>query len=92
LTYSALFVNLIQEVIMTVIELKEKLIAKINSTDNEELLDHIADIIELESADSIYKLSPEEYKAVSDGIAQIEDGHFLTNEDANKIIDKCLGR
>jgi len=76
---------------MTVVELKEKIIAKISSTDNEELLDHIADIIELESTDSVYKMSLEEIKAVNEGIVQIENGQFFTNEEANKMIDKCLG-
>jgi predicted transcriptional regulator len=78
---------------MTVIELKEKLIAKINDTDNEELLDHILDIIDIESnTEDVYKLSSEEIKAVEEGIAQIENGQFFTNEEANKIIDKCLGK
>ncbi|MDB5158239.1 MAG: hypothetical protein JWR50_2946 [Mucilaginibacter sp.] len=77
---------------MTVVELKEKLIAQINSIDDEELLDHIADIIELESPDSVYKLSLGEIKAIEEGITQIENGQFFTNEEANKIIDKCLGK
>jgi len=44
---------------MTVVELKEKLIAKIKSTDNEELLEHIADIIEFEHNDGkVLQLKP----------------------------------
>jgi len=78
---------------MTVIELKEKLIAKINSTDNEELLEHLADIIEFEfNTDGIYEMSPEEIDAVKEGIAQIDSGQWITNEEANKRADKWLGK
>jgi len=60
---------------MTVIELKQKLIAKINSTDNEELLEHLADIIEFEyNNDEVYEMSPVEIEAVKDGLAQIDNG------------------
>ena len=78
---------------MTDVELKEKLIAKINTTDDGELLNQISRLIDLEAQiEDIYKLSPDELKAVKDGIDQIENGAFLSNEEANKLIDKCLGR
>lgn len=76
---------------MTVIELKEKLIAKIKSTDNEELLEHIADIIEFEHNDGIvYNLSPEEMAAVKEGIEQIENGQYLSHEEANRQVEEWL--
>jgi hypothetical protein len=79
--------------IMTAVELKDKLIAKISDTNNEELLDQISRLIELEDQISdVYKLSPDELKAVNEGIEQIDNGLFLTNDEANKLIDKCLGR
>lgn len=78
---------------MTVIELKEKLIAKINSTNDEELLDQISHVIDLEEQiDGFYKLSPDELNAVKDGIEQIESGFFFTNDEVNKLTDRCLGR
>jgi len=70
--------------------LKEKIIAKISSTDNEELLDHIAAIIELESTDSIYKMSSEETEAVKEGLEQFKNGQWITNEDSNKHVDEWL--
>ena len=73
------------------IELKEKLIAKINGTHNVELLEQLSEIIDFES-DEIYRLSPEEKAAVREGMEQIDSGLFFTNEEAKKIIDKCLGR
>ena len=77
----------------TGIELKEKLIEKINSTDDVDLLRQLSLVIEFESnSEEIYRLSPEEIAAVKDGISQIDSGQFFSNEEANKIFDKCLGK
>lgn len=76
---------------MTVIELKEKLIENIRNTTNEELLEHISDIFEFQlNTEGIYKMSPEEIEAVKEGIEQIENGQFLTNEEVIKLSAKCL--
>ncbi len=76
---------------MDTIELKEKLIARITSIDDEALLDQISDFIDFEyNAKGIYKMSPAEIEAVNEGIAQIENGQWISNEEANKIFDKCL--
>jgi hypothetical protein len=78
---------------LTDVELKEKLIARINSTDDEELLHQLYRVIDLEmQIDDVYKLSPDELKAVKEGIDQIDNGSFLSNKEANKLIDKCLGK
>ncbi|RYU87924.1 hypothetical protein EWM62_15640 [Mucilaginibacter terrigena] len=78
---------------MTRVELKEKLIAKIGTTNDEELLNQISRLVNLELfADEIYKLNPEEFEAVKEGIAQIESGLFVSEAEANRTIDKCLGR
>jgi hypothetical protein len=77
----------------TEIELKEKLIEKINGTDNIELLQELLLVIDLElKSEDIYKLNSQELAAVKDGIAQIDNGQSFSNEEANKIFDKCLGR
>jgi len=78
---------------MTVIELKEKLIAKINNTDDEELLDQISRVIDLETRiDEVYEMSPEEIEAVKEGIAQLDNGQWITNKEANKRADEWLGK
>ena len=78
---------------MTVVELKEKLIEQINSIDNEELLSSILRNVELEQElNEIYILSAEEREAVIEGIDQIESGQFYTNDEANTIFNKCLGK
>ena len=38
----------------------------------------------------IHHLSPEELEAVKEGIWQIENGLFLSHEEANKRIDEVL--
>jgi len=78
---------------LTDTEIKEKLIATISNTDNMDLLRELLMITEMEDEISgVYHLSQEEIVAVNEGIEQIEKGMFVTNEEANKLIDKCLGR
>ncbi|MFI5136387.1 MAG: hypothetical protein ACHQIM_01080 [Sphingobacteriales bacterium] len=78
---------------MSAIELKEKLMEKINGIDDEALLHEIADFIDFDvESDGVYVLSPEEVEAIKDGIDQIERGMAISNEEARKIFDKCLGK
>jgi hypothetical protein len=78
---------------MSTIELKEKLMEKINGIEDEVLLHEIADFVDFEvESDDVYVLSPEEVEAVKDGISQIESGMAISNEEARKIFDKCLGK
>lgn len=66
---------------------------KINGIDDEALLHEIADFIDFDvESDGIYVLSPEEVEAIKDGIDQIEKGMAISNEEARKIFDKCLGK
>ena len=77
---------------MTVVELKEKLIEKINSVDDEVQLEQIALMIDVGSKlnDGIYEMSAEEIKAVKEGIEQIENGEWITNEEANRRTDELF--
>jgi len=78
---------------MSTIELKEKLMEKINGIEDEALLHEIADFVDFEvESDEVYVLSPEEIEAVEEGIDQIERGMAISNEEARKIFDKCLGK
>ena len=40
--------------------------------------------------EEIYHLSPEELKAVKEGIWQIENGLFLSHEESNKKIEELF--
>lgn len=78
---------------MTTIELKEKLIAKIRSTDDQQLLDHISEIIDLGTlTDGVYEMSPGEIEAVNEGLAQLDNGEWITNEEANRQVAEWLGK
>jgi len=77
---------------MSSIELKRRLIEKIQKTENEDLLAEAYRLLELETEDiEIYKLNDEQRKAIGEARQQIANGQFLTDEQANKEIDEWLG-
>ena len=76
---------------LTDVELKEKLIATIRTTDDEELLHQILRVIDLEARiDEVYTLSKEEEEAVKEGLAQLDNGQFITHSEANHQVDQWL--
>ncbi len=78
---------------MSTIELRRRLIDKIQKTDNEGLLAEVYRLLELETEDiEIYKLNNDQRKAISEARQQIKSGQFLTDEQSNKEIDKWLSK
>ncbi|MDH4091876.1 MAG: hypothetical protein OEV24_15555 [Cyclobacteriaceae bacterium] len=76
---------------MSTIELRKRLIDKIQKTDNENLLEEAYRLLELETQDiEVYKLTDEQRKAVNEARQEIKDGQFLTDEQANNEIDEWL--
>lgn len=76
---------------MSTIELRKRLIDKIQKTDNENLLEEAYRLLELETQDiEIYKLTDEQRKAINEARQQIKNGEFLTDDQANKEIDEWL--
>jgi len=76
---------------MTVVELKEKLIAKIKSTDDEQLLEHIADIIDFEhNPEHVHVMSQGEIDAVKEGLEQIKNGQCISDEEAHRQFEEWL--
>ena len=66
---------------MSAIELKKRLIDKIQKTDNENLLGEAYRLLELETEDiEIYKLNSEQRKAIEVARQQIKSGQFLTDK------------
>jgi hypothetical protein len=66
---------------------KEKLIEHINHIENEALLIELLNIIELETNNkAIYQLSAEETLAIEQGVSDIEQGRYYTQEEADKLI------
>ena len=78
---------------MTATELKKRLIGKINQSENNEILEEMYRLIENEETDiSLYQLSDEQLKVVEEGQLQYKNGHFLTEEQADKDIEEWLGK
>jgi len=84
-------VNLVKGNVMTVIELKEKLIKKIITTNDEELLEELSWIIDVEEPNNeIHVMSEGEIEAVNEGLAQLDRGEWISNEEANRRADEWL--
>ena len=78
---------------MSTIELRKRLIDKIQKTDNETLLEEAYRLLELETENiEVYKLTDDQRTAVNEARQQIKDGKFLTDEQANKEIDGWLSK
>jgi hypothetical protein len=88
-----ILVNLFKDnmIMQTEIELKEKLIEKINSTDDVELLKELLLVIDFESkSEDVYEMSPGEIEAVNEGLKQFKNGQWITHEESNKRVDEWL--
>ncbi len=78
---------------MSAIELKKRLIDKIEKTNDENLLGEAYRLLELETEDiDIYKLNNEQRRAIETARRQIKSGQFLTDEKSNKEIDEWLNK
>jgi hypothetical protein len=78
---------------MSTIELKKKLIDKIQKTENDGLLQEAYRLLDLETKNiEIYELSEFQRNSVDEARLQIANGQFLTDEQANKEIDEWLNK
>jgi len=76
---------------MTTNELKNQVIGKINQLDDNELLMEVCKLLDDSLVDSdVYKLSDNHKIAIDKAISQIDNGNFLTNDQANKEINEWL--
>ena len=77
---------------MTTVELKRKLIRKINSMQNELLLEEMLRLAGSGDKSDLYILSDEQVDAIEQSQEQYRKGEFLSNEDSDKEIDEWLNR
>ena len=78
---------------MTTIEMKNQVIGKINQLTDNELLMDVYKLLNDSSMDTeIYKLSDNQKAAIDTAIEQINNGDFLTCEQANKEINEWLNK
>jgi tRNA A22 N-methylase len=78
---------------MSTVELRKRLIDKIQTTKDERILEEAYRLLEIETEDiEIYKLNDDQKRAISEARQQIKNGQFLTDEQANKEIDEWLNK
>ncbi len=76
---------------MPVTELQQKLIDKISSTDDVDLLEDIYSFIGIdEEVEKFYTLSDKQISNIEQSQQQIKDGNYFSNDDVNKEIDEWL--
>jgi hypothetical protein len=78
---------------MKTIEIKKKLINEINLSKNKGLLEEFYRFLNLENEiQETYKLNTEQKSAIAEAREQIENGDYLTNEQANQDIEEWLNK
>ena len=78
---------------MHTLELKKQLIDKIESTNNDILLEEIYRILDMgEDNLELYKLSSHQKAAIDEGLEDVKQGNVISHEDAKKEIDEWLSK
>ena len=78
---------------MSTVELRKRLIDKIQKIDDEHLLEEAYRLLQLEIDDlEIYKLTEDQKNAIHDARQQIKNGQSLTDSQANDQIDELLNK
>ena len=72
-------------------EMKKKLIDKIQSTDDDKILEEVYRILEVSTQEvEIIMLSDHQKNQIEKGLRDVEEGRLLTNDEANIEIDEWL--
>lgn len=75
------------------VDLKQQLIDKIQLTTDKVKLEEIYRLLEIDfDEQEVYILSAEQKSAVGEAQKQIENGEFLSDEQANKEVEEWLKR
>ena len=69
-------------------EIKEKIIKRINAIDDPVILKEIYRLISLESEMEVYEMTEEERQGVEQGISDFKNGRWFTQEEADNIYKK----
>ncbi len=75
---------------MTTIDLKSILIHRIAGINDKSFLAAIHTIIETKSKSTVYKTTPEQRKCIEEGLHQIANGEYFSNDQVEKEIDRWL--
>lgn len=78
---------------MSTVELRRRLIEKIQATDDDQLLEEAYRLFEMEFEEmDVYMLNAGQKESIAKSRQQIKEGKYLTDEQANKEIDEWLKR
>lgn len=77
---------------MSTAEMRQKLIDKIQETDNEALLSEMMQLLDIEHENAIYHLSDNQKETIQRAKEQIQNGYYLTNEQSDQDIDGWLNQ
>jgi predicted transcriptional regulator len=75
---------------MNTIDLKDILMHQIAGINDKTFLTAIHTIVEAKSNSIVYKTTPEQRKCIEEGLIQIANGEYFTNDLVEKEIDKWL--
>lgn len=76
---------------MTQVQLKEKLIKRIQETDNQDILEDFLNILDIDSDSNItLKLSSDQKSAINEGEEDFKNGNFLTEEESDRQTKEWL--
>jgi predicted transcriptional regulator len=76
---------------MSTVDLKERLISKIQEIENEDSLAEACRLLGMEpEIEEPFKLNADQKTAISEARAQIKRGEFLNDQEANNEIDEWL--
>ena len=78
---------------MSTIELRKRLIEKIQLTDDDKLLEEASRLLEVEiKLSDVYIINDKQKEAIEEGKKQIINGAYLSDEESNKEIDEWLSK
>ena len=78
---------------MAVIELKNKVRKRIESLNDEHLLEEILNLIDFESdKEEVYSIPPDHQKELEISLRQMKNGNTISNEDVNDKVQKWLSK
>ena len=72
--------------------LKEKLITKINETDDPFILEEVSNLFELQETDTVYQVNDKQKEAIEEAKEQVKNKETLTDEQVDKDIDEWLSK
>ena len=75
---------------MKTVEIRKKLIAEINISNNDNLLEEIYNFLTRDNDGDLYKLNEDQKNAIAEARQQVKDGHFFTNDQVNESTEEWL--